>query len=60
MRGKKTLEKMRLNKAKGREYTVNISLFPPAERPIRARLDALMSDWKRGVAPLDKGNVFFS
>jgi hypothetical protein len=29
---------------------MNVSLFPPDERPLRARLDALMSDWKREVA----------
>jgi hypothetical protein len=29
---------------------MNTSIFPPAERPLRARLDALMSDWKSEVA----------
>jgi hypothetical protein len=29
---------------------MNVSLFPPDERPLRSRLDALMSDWKREVA----------
>jgi hypothetical protein len=29
---------------------VTLSLFPPEERPLRASLDALMSDWKREVA----------
>jgi hypothetical protein len=29
---------------------MNASLFPPAERPLRARLEELMSDWKREVA----------
>jgi hypothetical protein len=29
---------------------MNLSLFPPDERPLRTRLDSLMADWKREVS----------